>query len=54
MLDLLYLYSETKKMRKWASGWVEEESLDPHIQAAVYARYGLEIVGPPPDQSATR
>ena len=32
----------------WASGWIEEEAADPDRRTAIYARYGLEIVGPPP------
>jgi mannose-6-phosphate isomerase-like protein (cupin superfamily) len=42
----------------WVSGWVEEESAllqnagteqsDRDLQAAIFAKYGLEIVGPPP------
>jgi mannose-6-phosphate isomerase-like protein (cupin superfamily) len=32
----------------WVSGWIEEETTDPDKLAAVYAKYGLEIVGPPP------
>lgn len=32
----------------WVSVWIEEESADPDRQAEIYARYGLEIVGPPP------
>jgi len=42
----------------WVSGWVEEEGKllqssssgvpEPAQQAALYAKYGLEIVGPPP------
>ena len=27
---------------------IQEESADPDNRAAIYARYGLEIVGPPP------
>jgi hypothetical protein len=30
----------------WISGWIEEETSG--NQAEVFARYGLEIVGPPP------
>jgi mannose-6-phosphate isomerase-like protein (cupin superfamily) len=34
----------------WVSGWIQEERADPdeHERAAIYLRYGLEIVGPPP------
>lgn len=33
----------------WASGWIDEEATsDPDDLPAVYAKYGLEIVGPPP------
>ena len=32
----------------WVSGWIQEESADPDNRAAIYRRYGLEIVGPPP------
>lgn len=34
----------------WVSGWIQEEAaaLDERQRAAVYLRYGLEIVGPPP------
>lgn len=32
----------------WVSGWIEQEAADPDNRAAVYAKYGLEIVGPPP------
>lgn len=42
----------------WVSAWIEEESAlvqsdgneepDPDRQAAIYAKYGLEIIGPPP------
>jgi mannose-6-phosphate isomerase-like protein (cupin superfamily) len=33
----------------WVSGWIEAERADPDNLAAVHARYGLEIVGPPPE-----
>jgi mannose-6-phosphate isomerase-like protein (cupin superfamily) len=32
----------------WVSGWIEAEAAAPDDLAAVHARYGLEIVGPPP------
>jgi quercetin dioxygenase-like cupin family protein len=33
----------------WVSGWIDEEATtDPDQLADLYARYGLEIVGPPP------
>lgn len=32
----------------WVSGWIEAENADPDHLAEVHARYGLEIVGPPP------
>jgi mannose-6-phosphate isomerase-like protein (cupin superfamily) len=35
----------------WVSGWIQEEAAavdDQQQRAAVYLRYGLEIVGPPP------
>jgi mannose-6-phosphate isomerase-like protein (cupin superfamily) len=32
----------------WVSAWIEEETTDPDKQAGVYAKYGLEIIGPPP------
>jgi mannose-6-phosphate isomerase-like protein (cupin superfamily) len=41
----------------WVSAWIEEEDRllrssagvpEPDKQAAIYAKYGLEIVGPPP------
>jgi mannose-6-phosphate isomerase-like protein (cupin superfamily) len=32
----------------WVSGWIQAEAADPGNREAVYLRYGLEIVGPPP------
>jgi mannose-6-phosphate isomerase-like protein (cupin superfamily) len=32
----------------WVSAWIEEEHTNPEDRAAIYDRYGLEIVGPPP------
>jgi uncharacterized cupin superfamily protein len=32
----------------WVSGWIHAESADPDDREAIYLRYGLEIVGPPP------
>jgi mannose-6-phosphate isomerase-like protein (cupin superfamily) len=32
----------------WVSGWIQAEAADPDDREAIYARYGLEIVGPPP------
>jgi mannose-6-phosphate isomerase-like protein (cupin superfamily) len=32
----------------WVSGWIQAEAADPDDRAAIYLRYGLEIVGPPP------
>jgi hypothetical protein len=32
----------------WVSGWIQEENAAPDERAAIYLRYGLEIVGPPP------
>jgi mannose-6-phosphate isomerase-like protein (cupin superfamily) len=34
----------------WVSGWIQEEAaaVDDQQRAAVYLKYGLEIVGPPP------
>jgi mannose-6-phosphate isomerase-like protein (cupin superfamily) len=32
----------------WVSGWIQEEAADPDDREAIYLRYGLEIVGPPP------
>lgn len=33
----------------WVSGWIQAESADPDNREAIYLRYGLEIVGPPPE-----
>jgi hypothetical protein len=30
------------------SGWIQAEAADPDDREAIYLRYGLEIVGPPP------
>ena len=32
----------------WVSGWIQAEAADPGDREAIYLRYGLEIVGPPP------
>jgi mannose-6-phosphate isomerase-like protein (cupin superfamily) len=36
----------------WVSGWIEEESEHPERRDEIYAKYGLEIVGPPPPADA--
>jgi hypothetical protein len=42
--------AEAETRGAWVSGWIQEEAADPdeRQRAAVYLRYGLEIVGPPP------